>query len=114
MPTMQAARTKDFDSDQGHFAHNHLGAVTMLLKTGAYIFHHIMIPIDLAHTEKLTKAITLAGELVRQHGAEIVYVGVTASTPSAAAHSEQEFSEKLDAFAKGQKELLKCQSQPRP
>ena len=107
MPTMQAARTKDFDSDQGHLARNHLGSVTILLKTGAYMFHRVMIPTDLAHTEKLTKAITLAGELAQQHGAEIVYVGVTASAPSAIAHSEQEFAEKLDAFAEGQKKTFK-------
>ena len=71
------------------------------------MFHRVMIPIDLAHTEKLTKAITLAGELAQQHGAEIVYVGVTASAPSAIAHSEQEFAEKLDAFAEGQKKTFK-------
>ncbi len=77
------------------------------------MFKRIMVPIDLVHADKLTKAIKLANELAQQYGAELVYVGVTASAPSAAAHSEREFAEKLDAFAEKQKQAFKVPASTR-
>lgn len=63
------------------------------------MFSTIMVPIDMAHRETLSKTLRCAGDLAKLYGAEIVHVGVTASTPSATAHNPAEFREKLDAFA---------------
>ena len=63
------------------------------------MFNKIMVPVDLSHAAKLTKALDCAGRLAKQFGAEAVYVGVTASAPSSLAHTPEEYAEKLDAFA---------------
>ena len=62
----------------------------------------IMVPVDLAHVERLEKALTTAADLCRHYGATAVYVGVTASTPSNLARTPAEFAEKLEAFAAAQ------------
>ena len=66
------------------------------------MFTKIMVPVDLAHADKLTKALGVAAGLAKQFDAEVVYVGVSAATPSKIAHTPQEFAAKLDAFAKEQ------------
>lgn len=58
-----------------------------------------MVPVDLAHRAALGKALACAVDLAGHYRAEIVYVGVTASTPGATAHNPQEYQAKLDAFA---------------
>ncbi|WP_375172768.1 universal stress protein [Pseudooceanicola sp.] len=63
------------------------------------MFNKIMVPVDLSHAGKLTKALDCAGRLAKQFGAEAVYVGVSAAAPSSVAHSPEEYAEKLDAFA---------------
>ena len=47
----------------------------------------ILVPVDLAHTEKLEKALNTAADLARGTGAEIVYAGVAQSQPSEVAHN---------------------------
>lgn len=59
-----------------------------------------MIPVDLAHVERLAKALDTAGDLARLWKAELVYVGVSAATPGSVAHTPEEFADKLEAFAK--------------
>ena len=66
------------------------------------MFKKIMTPVDLAHTGDLEKSLECAADLAKQHDAEIVFVGVTASAPSELAHNPKEFADKLDAFAKQQ------------
>lgn len=66
------------------------------------MFNKIMVPVDLAHSEKLQRALGCAADLARHYGAEIVYVGVAAATPGSVAHTPQEFAEKLAAFAEAQ------------
>jgi nucleotide-binding universal stress UspA family protein len=61
-----------------------------------------MVPVDLAHPDRLDKALDAAAGLARQQGSEIVYVGVTAETPGKVAHSPDEFASKLDDFASKQ------------
>ncbi|MCR9110482.1 universal stress protein [Marivita sp. XM-24bin2] len=68
------------------------------------MFNRIMVPVDLAHAESLDRALKCAADLAGQHGAEIVYVGVTAQTPGAIAHTPAEFKGKLADFAKEQSE----------
>jgi nucleotide-binding universal stress UspA family protein len=64
------------------------------------MFHKIIFPVDLAHTDSLEKALTVAADLSKQYGAPIVALGVTATTPGAVAHTPQEYAEKLAAYAK--------------
>ncbi|NDV00734.1 universal stress protein [Pseudoroseicyclus tamaricis] len=66
------------------------------------MFTHIMVPVDLAHTGALERALAVSADLAKQHGATVTYVAVHAATPGAVAHTPEEFSEKLAAFAAGQ------------
>ncbi|WP_417808843.1 universal stress protein [Thioclava sp.] len=63
------------------------------------MFNEIMVPVDLRHVAKLTKALTIAADIARKYGAQITYVGVTGNEPSAVAHTPEEYSEKLAQFA---------------
>lgn len=61
-----------------------------------------MVPVDLAHTARLGRALKVAAELAGLYNAELCYVAVTAPTPGPAAHNPQEFAAKLGAFAQGE------------
>nr|WP_283255013.1 universal stress protein [Marivita sp. GX14005] len=58
-----------------------------------------MVPVDLAHSDKLDRALTCAADLALRYDATVVYTAVTAATPGKVAHSPKEFAAKLDAFA---------------
>jgi nucleotide-binding universal stress UspA family protein len=62
------------------------------------MYNKIMVPVDLAHIERLEKAITTATDLAKHYGIPICFVGVTAETPTEVAHTPKEFAEKLAAF----------------
>jgi nucleotide-binding universal stress UspA family protein len=66
------------------------------------VFTKIMTPVDLSHEGDLEKALTCTADLAKHYGAEVVYVGVTTTTPSAVAHTPEEFGKKLDTFAAAQ------------
>jgi len=66
------------------------------------MFKHIMVPVDLAHTESLGHALDTAADLAAHWRAQVTYVGVGTSTPGKVAHNPAEFAEKLRAFAKAQ------------
>ncbi|WP_121631486.1 universal stress protein [Tropicibacter alexandrii] len=66
------------------------------------MFKRIMVPVDLAHVDRLSRALTCAADLAKTYGASVVYVGVSAATPSSVAHSPQEFATKLAEFAEAQ------------
>ena len=68
------------------------------------MFSRIMVPIDLAHADRMEGAITMAADLAKLYDAEVCYVGATTSTPSAIAHTPEEFKSKLDAFARKEAE----------
>lgn len=63
------------------------------------MYSKIMVPVDLGHTDKLDKAIKVAADLSGHYGAPVCFVGVTASPPSAVAHSSEEYAQKLEAYA---------------
>jgi nucleotide-binding universal stress UspA family protein len=63
-----------------------------------------MAPVDLAHVERLGKALATASDLGRHYGIPVCYVAVTAPTPGPIAHNPTEFAQKLDAFAKKEAE----------
>lgn len=63
------------------------------------MFTKIMVPVDLAHTARLKRALSVAADLAHLYKAEVCYVAATAPTPGPVAHNPQEFSAKLEAFA---------------
>lgn len=63
------------------------------------MFSKIMVPVDLAHKEKLVKGLQCGADLAKHYGAEVIMVGVTADTPGSVAHTPEEYRTKLDAFA---------------
>ncbi|MCC5999300.1 MAG: universal stress protein [Pararhodobacter sp.] len=63
------------------------------------MFSKILLPVDLAHVERLQKALDVAADMAAHHGATIICLGVTESTPGPIARTPAEYTAKLDAFA---------------
>lgn len=63
------------------------------------MFSTIMVPVDLIHKDTLTKALDVAGDLAKRHGAKIEVVSVGGELPSELGHNAGEFSETVTAFA---------------
>lgn len=63
------------------------------------MYSKIMVPVDLAHTDRLAPALDVAANLAEAHKAEVVYVGVTSNMPGAVARSPEEYADKLRDFA---------------
>jgi nucleotide-binding universal stress UspA family protein len=57
-----------------------------------------MVPVDLAHVERLGKALDTATDLAKRYGIPVCYVGVTVPMPTPVAHTPQEFAGKLAQF----------------
>ena len=57
-----------------------------------------MVPVDLAHTERLEKAFVTAADLAKHYNLPLCYVGVTAETPTEVAHTPDEFAARLKEF----------------
>lgn len=66
------------------------------------MFNRIMVPVDLAHVDKLERALRCASDLAQHYSATLVYVGVAAATPGSVAHTPQEFAQKMADFASEQ------------
>ena len=66
------------------------------------MYTKIVVPIDLGHTEKLERALTISADLAKHYGAELHYVGVTTTAPSSVAHNPEEFADKFKAFTADQ------------
>lgn len=64
------------------------------------MYKKMMVPVDLAHVDKLDKALTTALDLAKHYGLPICYVGITETAPSPVAHSPEEYGQKLDQFAR--------------
>ncbi|WP_163850563.1 universal stress protein [Pseudooceanicola aestuarii] len=69
------------------------------------MFNTVMVPVDLAHADKLDRALSCAADLAQLYKARVVYVGVSAAVPGAVARTPEEFAAKLDAFANEQARL---------
>lgn len=66
------------------------------------MYRKILVPVDLTHARELVRALEVAADLSRHYGAPIVYVAVTAETPTPVAHNPTEFARKLEEFGKAQ------------
>lgn len=67
------------------------------------MYKRIMVPVDLAHAEKLSRALDVAARLGGLEGATLVYTGVASEAPGAVAHNPKEFNDKLQAYADQQR-----------
>lgn len=63
------------------------------------MYKQIMIPVDLAHVERLEKALRSGADLAKLYDIPVCYIGVSANTPTAVAHNPTEFEEKLEQFS---------------
>ncbi|KGE04584.1 universal stress protein [Pseudohaliea rubra] len=63
------------------------------------MYSRIGVPVDLAHTDTLEKAIESAAVLARAFAAPIELVAVTSPSPSEVARDPHAFGEKLAAYA---------------
>ena len=68
------------------------------------MFQKILAPVDLAHLDKLERALELTAAEAKQHGAPVTYVSVTASGPTSLADKPEEFQSMLADFAAQQAE----------
>ncbi|WP_460274859.1 universal stress protein [Celeribacter sp. ULVN23_4] len=68
------------------------------------MFTKIVVPVDLAHADKLAAALETAADLALLYKASVVYVGVTASPPGSLGHNPTEYAERLVQFAQDQGE----------
>ncbi|SDE67007.1 universal stress protein [Ruegeria marina] len=68
------------------------------------MFKHILVPVDLAHVERLTKALGVAAEMARSCSAPVTYIAIAEETPGPVGHNPKEFLENLQAFARGEAE----------
>jgi nucleotide-binding universal stress UspA family protein len=66
------------------------------------MYHKILVPVDLAHTEKIGKALNTAIDMAKHYHATLCYIAVTNTTPGAAAHNPKELEQKLRTFAEEQ------------
>ncbi|MAA98304.1 MAG: universal stress protein UspA [Stappia sp.] len=78
------------------------------------MYSRILVPVDLAHAERLSKALKTAADLARHYDIPVCYAGVSAETPGSIAHSPKEYGEKLAAFARDQAELHGVKAESRP
>lgn len=63
------------------------------------MFKKIMVPVDLAHLDRLARSLEIAATLAREDGAEIVCVGIYGNLPSSAARNPKEYKARMEAFA---------------
>ncbi|WP_321338934.1 universal stress protein [uncultured Cohaesibacter sp.] len=66
------------------------------------MFNTIMVPVDLRHTSKLEKTLTIAADMARTNEAAVIFVGVTGPEPGDLGHTSAEFGDRLQAFASAQ------------
>ena len=76
------------------------------------MYSTIVVPIDLAHAEKLTKALTTAADLAKHYQASVYLVGVTTLEPNPIAHTPDEFKQKFEQFAATQSASLRVDFKP--
>ncbi|WP_340161588.1 universal stress protein [uncultured Hoeflea sp.] len=62
------------------------------------MYKKIMVPVDLAHVDKLACALDTAAKLAKLYNAPVTYVGVTSSAPGPLGHNPEEYAQKLSGF----------------
>lgn len=72
------------------------------------MFTKIMVPVDLRHTDQMSKALAVAADLAQHYGAEVHMVGVTQSGPTEVARNPKQYAERLATFAADQSNTYGC------
>lgn len=70
------------------------------------MYRRIMVPVDLQHVDKMSKALTTAADLAHRYGAELWYVAVTGKVPNRVARTPEQFAAELEHFAADQGRVL--------
>ncbi|QOL80096.1 universal stress protein [Pseudooceanicola spongiae] len=73
------------------------------------MYSKILVPVDLAHPDRSSKALASAAAMARSFAAQVICVGVTSALGGEVAADPREFANKLSDFAKGQAEALGCE-----
>ena len=76
------------------------------------MFSNIMIPIDLRHTDRLDKALSVAADMAQLYSAKTHLVGVGQTVPTEVARSPAEYADKLAAFAAERSQALGVTFEP--
>ena len=63
------------------------------------MFQQILAPVDLAHLDKLERALELTAAEAKHHDAPVTYVSVSASGPTSLADKPEQFQSMLAEFA---------------
>ncbi|QSP96372.1 universal stress protein [Marinobacter salinisoli] len=66
------------------------------------MYSKILVPVDLEHLDKLSKALSTAIDIAKHYNAALCYLSITNTTPSAVAHNPEELAEKMEEFAEEQ------------
>jgi nucleotide-binding universal stress UspA family protein len=63
------------------------------------MYKKIMVPIDLAHSDRLGKALSAAADIARSNDAEVVYVAVAHPGPDGELPDREQLRADLDTFS---------------
>lgn len=63
------------------------------------MYHHIMVPVDLAEKDRLARAIAVACDLAGHYGARLTLVSVSGGLSAAVSHNAVEYGRRLADFA---------------
>ncbi len=66
------------------------------------LYSKIMVPVDLAHIEKIDKSLRVAAGIARQYDAGICFVAISGMAPNPVAPSPEKFEAELNMFAREQ------------
>lgn len=66
------------------------------------MYTSIAVPVDLAHVDRLPKALKTAVDLAKHYGATLHFIGAATETPGPLHHTPAEYKAKLEAFAADQ------------
>ena len=68
------------------------------------MYRKIMVPVDLAHVDKMEKALHGAAELATSYSVPVCYVAVTGRAPNEVAARPEQFEKAMQNFAREQAE----------
>jgi nucleotide-binding universal stress UspA family protein len=68
------------------------------------MFRLVMAPVDLAHADRLERALRVTGDIARHYGAPVCYVAVGSALPGRLGHTPAEFATRLAEFGRSQAE----------